>query len=45
MDLLEENGVIGPGSGSKPREILSNNETDSADMNEDFTEAEPDNFR
>ncbi|MBP6881619.1 MAG: hypothetical protein KBC35_03260 [Candidatus Pacebacteria bacterium] len=22
MDLLEENGVIGPGSGSKPREIL-----------------------
>ncbi len=24
MDLLEENGVIGPADGSKPREILSN---------------------
>ena len=23
MDLLEENGVIGPADGSKPREILS----------------------
>lgn len=25
MDLLEENGVIGPADGSKPREILMNN--------------------
>ncbi len=29
MDMLEENGVIGPADGSKPREILSQDEPDS----------------
>lgn len=31
MDLLEERGIIGPADGSKPREILESNMTDSDD--------------
>lgn len=30
IDMLEERGVIGPGSGAKPREILIGNTTDTA---------------
>ena len=35
MDLLEENGVIGPADGSKAREILATAETASEDDTED----------
>jgi DNA segregation ATPase FtsK/SpoIIIE-like protein len=34
MDLLEEEGVIGPAEGSKPREILWREERDEADYDE-----------
>jgi len=33
MDMLEERGVIGPGSGAKPREILGGNEQAEQDNN------------
>ena len=33
LDILEENGIIGPGSGAKPREILV--ERQSAQQNPD----------
>jgi len=32
MDMLEERGVVGPGSGSKPRDVLMKNETMRAEM-------------
>jgi len=35
MDLLEEKGVISPQDGSKPREILSNNEGSEEDDNDE----------
>lgn len=48
MDLLEENGIIGPAQGSKPREILSTNENTSEDeMTEDgdaYEEEEKDDY-
>ncbi|MCA9358084.1 DNA translocase FtsK 4TM domain-containing protein [Candidatus Kaiserbacteria bacterium] len=43
MDLLEENGVIGPADGSKPREILMTGGND--DMNDDAEEDETDEKR
>ena len=46
MDLLEENGVIGPADGSKPREILSSGEPESdEDEDEDETEEAVENER
>ncbi|MEK9148135.1 MAG: DNA translocase FtsK, partial [Patescibacteria group bacterium] len=30
LDLLEERGIIGPGEGAKPREILAKRETQDA---------------
>jgi S-DNA-T family DNA segregation ATPase FtsK/SpoIIIE len=38
MDMLEENGVIGPADGSKPREILNQGDTSSAEDEDDLTE-------
>lgn len=35
IDLLEENGVIGPGSGSKPREIIVTGRESSSQVDED----------
>ncbi len=35
MDLLEENGIIGPQDGSKPREILAGNDAGVADSYQD----------
>ena len=42
MDILEEQGVIGPGSGAKPREILMKGEgaSDTADMSEETDHVE-----
>lgn len=34
MDILEENGVIGPADGSKPREILAGGDSDEPDSEE-----------
>ena len=36
MDLLEENGVIGPADGSKPREILSGGDEPDEEVEEDY---------
>jgi S-DNA-T family DNA segregation ATPase FtsK/SpoIIIE len=38
MDLLEENGVIGPADGSKAREILAQNTTDQEEYGDDTQE-------
>jgi S-DNA-T family DNA segregation ATPase FtsK/SpoIIIE len=35
MDILEEKGVIGPADGSKPREVLVGNDSDSSDESEE----------
>jgi hypothetical protein len=46
MDLLEERGVIGPAKGSKPREVIGDNNADdlaeeaSVELNEDRDEEE-----
>jgi DNA segregation ATPase FtsK/SpoIIIE, S-DNA-T family len=46
MDLLEERGVIGPGSGAKPREVISNSreygslESDNDTQFDEFDESE-----
>jgi S-DNA-T family DNA segregation ATPase FtsK/SpoIIIE len=34
MDLLEERGIIGPGDGAKPREVLVGDEAPSSDYDE-----------
>ncbi len=38
MDLLEENGVIGPADGSKPREILSGGAEEESDESSELTD-------
>jgi S-DNA-T family DNA segregation ATPase FtsK/SpoIIIE len=40
MDILEEQGVIGPGSGAKPREILMKGESSPSDMPEETESTE-----
>lgn len=46
MDLLEENGVIGPADGSKPREILATSMEDAADdMEEEMEDDEEEDER
>lgn len=35
IDMLEERGVIGPGSGAKPREILGGGSDESTDSTDD----------
>ena len=40
MDILEENGVIGPADGSKPREVLVGDDSDSGDEQEESNKNE-----
>jgi len=35
LDLLEERGVIGPGEGAKPREVLIKSDANTADIAEE----------
>ncbi len=35
MDMLEERGVVGPGSGSKPREVLMKNDSETAGVEQE----------
>lgn len=42
MDMLEERGVVGPGSGSKPREVLMGGESNTGEVEEkDEDELQP----
>ncbi len=40
MDMLEERGVVGPGSGAKPREVLAGSASDMAEEYEDDAPSE-----
>ena len=36
IDMLEERGVIGPGDGAKPREVIGQNSTENEKSNEEI---------
>jgi hypothetical protein len=40
IDILEERGIVGPGNGSKPREVLANKQ----ETTEDIQNTETDNI-
>ena len=40
MDMLEENGVVGPADGARPRDILDGNSTEDEEFEDEDTQEE-----